>query len=58
MAGFGVRQTDFTFGSGNALQACVATIFRQPLEHVLNFITAAGGYKTVISQWAAEHGHS
>ena len=34
-----VLQTDFSAGSGNALQACVASLFHLQLEDTPNFVT-------------------
>ena len=46
-------QTDFTPGSGNALQACVASIFQRPLASVPNFIESPEGYAAAIATWAS-----
>ena len=50
-----VQQTDFNAGSGNALQACVATLFGRSLVDVPNFITLACGYRKGIEQFVAPH---
>ena len=34
-----IRQTDFSPGSGNALQACVAALFHLQMEQTPNFVT-------------------
>ena len=47
-----VLQTEFTAEKGNALQACVASILRLPLEEVPNFIAQPEGY------WPAMLAHS
>eukprot|EP00732_Lithocolla_globosa_P007569 Lithocolla_globosa_v1_NODE_9827_length_664_cov_4.638752.p1 type:complete len:152 gc:universal NODE_9827_length_664_cov_4.638752:559-104(-) len=49
--GYFVYQTNFSPGQGNALQACVASIFQLPLEDVPNFIEHPKGYQTGIQQW-------
>ena len=49
-----VRQTDTSAGSGNALQACVASILNLPLDQVPNFIHAPQGYETAIADFARE----
>lgn len=41
----GPRQTDFSPGSGNALQACVAALLGMPLVDVPNFVTLECGYE-------------
>merc|ERR1712039_834903 len=46
-----VLQTDFSPGRGNALQACVASIFSLELESVPNFVTAPEGYENAIRTW-------
>ena len=46
-----VRQTDFSAGKGNALQACVASLFGLELDRVPNFITADIGYFPAIQQF-------
>eukprot|EP01063_Lacrimia_lanifica_P031487 TRINITY_DN51_c1_g2_i1.p3 TRINITY_DN51_c1_g2~~TRINITY_DN51_c1_g2_i1.p3 ORF type:complete len:137 (+),score=34.10 TRINITY_DN51_c1_g2_i1:385-795(+) len=51
-----VRQTDFSPGTGNALQACVATILDLDLDAVPNFITAEGGYLAAINAFVATKG--
>ena len=43
-----VRQTDFSPGSGNALQACVAAVLRLGLDEVPNFVVAPEGYTAAI----------
>lgn len=50
-----VQQTDFNPGSGNALQACVATLFGRSMEDVPNFVTLACGYRKGIEQFVAPH---
>ena len=45
------HQTDFRPGLGNALQACVASIFEQPLATVPNFIDDPNGYYEAIQQY-------
>ncbi|MEM7179276.1 MAG: hypothetical protein AAF518_00065 [Spirochaetota bacterium] len=45
-----VYQTDFSAGKGNALQACVATLFSLPLEDVPNFVEAAD-YRMALQEW-------
>eukprot|EP00913_Durusdinium_trenchii_P027238 g25556.t1 len=40
-----VKQTIFTAGAGNALQAAVASVVRLPLEEVPNFIEDPAGSK-------------
>ena len=49
------HQTDFTAGSGNALQACIATLFGRPLETVPNFVALACGYEKGIEEFVAPH---
>ncbi len=39
-----IHQDNFTPSRGNALQACVASIFGQPLDRVPNFISLECGY--------------
>ncbi len=54
-----VYQTNHTPTEGNALQACVASIFNRELQAVPNFITAAGGdYLGAINQWLVGHAMS
>lgn len=45
-----VYQDDFSPGRGNALQACVATLFHLPLDRVPNFVTLACGYEQGIRE--------
>eukprot|EP00930_Biecheleria_cincta_P088654 TRINITY_DN77905_c0_g1_i1.p1 TRINITY_DN77905_c0_g1~~TRINITY_DN77905_c0_g1_i1.p1 ORF type:complete len:168 (+),score=15.09 TRINITY_DN77905_c0_g1_i1:139-642(+) len=45
-------QTDFAPGSGNALQACVASLFGLPLTGVPNFVTLSD-YLTGITEFVA-----
>ena len=45
-----VYQTDFSAGKGNALQACVATLFSLPLEDIPNFIEAED-YRVALQEW-------
>ena len=53
-----VLQTDFTAGQGNALQACVASIFGfRDLGQVPNFITLPGGYAQGIADFVAKLPH-
>lgn len=51
-------QTDFSAGRGNALQACVATVFEQDLEAVPNFISILppGTCLDAIDTWIAARG--
>jgi len=50
-----IMQTDFTFESGNCMQACVASIFELPLDQVPNFNREGPDhYNTFISDWASE----
>ena len=45
-------QTETTAGSGNALQACVATFLQEEsLDSVPNFIAAPEGYLTAIQEF-------
>jgi len=53
----GVYQTDFHPGTGNALQACIATLFCRTLDSVPNFITLVCGYDKGIVEFAAPHYH-
>ena len=53
----GVYQTDFHPGTGNALQACVATLLRRSLDSVPNFITLVCGYDKGIVEFVAPHCH-
>jgi NAD(P)-dependent dehydrogenase (short-subunit alcohol dehydrogenase family) len=46
------HQTNFEAGKGNALQACVASIFRRPLDAVPDFVRAPEGYEPAIKAWA------
>ena len=48
-----VQQTDLTAGSGNALQACVASLFGLELDQVPNFVTLECGYEEGIRQFVA-----
>ena len=48
-----VHQTDFSPGGGNALQACVASLFSLPLEAVPNFISAPD-YRAALNHWLQE----
>lgn len=48
-----VHQTDFTPSKGNALQACVATLLRLPLDSVPNFVEAPEGYEAAIRSFVA-----
>jgi hypothetical protein len=49
-----VRQDDFSPGRGNALQACVASLFGQPMKVVPNFVTLECGYQQGIEQYLQE----
>ena len=49
----GVHQTDFQAGTGNALQACVATLLGRSLDSVPNFITLTCGYEKGIKEFVA-----
>jgi monoamine oxidase len=46
------HQTDFRPGHGNALQACVASIFEKPITSVPNFINDVNGYYQAIQKYA------
>ena len=46
-----VLQDDFSPAKGNALQACVASIFAQPLSDVPNFIELECGYEKGIQSY-------
>ncbi|CAK9010567.1 unnamed protein product [Durusdinium trenchii] len=46
-----VKQTIFTAGAGNALQAAVASVVRLPLEEVPNFIEDPAGYEQAWRTW-------
>ena len=46
-----VYQDDFSPGRGNALQACVASMFGLSLSDVPNFITMPEGYETAIKNF-------
>lgn len=48
-----VRQTDFSAGHGNALQACAASIFGLPIDSVPNFIQLKCGYEQGIAEFVA-----
>lgn len=48
-----VRQTDFSPGKGNALQACVASFFGLPMAVVPNFITLECGYARGIAEFVS-----
>ncbi len=50
-----VHQTDFSAGSGNALQACIASLFGRSLEAVPNFIALACGYDKGIEDFVAPY---
>ena len=52
-----VHQTDFHPGTGNALQACVATLLGRSLDSVPNFITLSCGYDQGIEEFVAPHFH-
>ena len=49
-----ILQDDFTPSKGNALQACVASIFGQPLHEVPNFITMDCGYLQGIQDYVKD----
>lgn len=49
-----IRQDDFSPAKGNALQACVASLFGQPLKDVPNFIALECGYQQGIEQYVQE----
>jgi hypothetical protein len=49
-----IRQDDFSPAKGNALQACVASLFGQPLKDVPNFIALDCGYQQGIEQYIQE----
>mmetsp|Transcript_39115 Transcript_39115/g.72912 ORF Transcript_39115/g.72912 Transcript_39115/m.72912 type:complete len:146 (+) Transcript_39115:53-490(+) len=51
-----VKQTIFTAGAGNALQAAVASIVREPLEKVPNFLEDPSGYDKACQAWLATRG--
>mmetsp|Transcript_6084 Transcript_6084/g.6822 ORF Transcript_6084/g.6822 Transcript_6084/m.6822 type:complete len:139 (+) Transcript_6084:199-615(+) len=46
-----VYQDDFSPARGNALQACVASIFGMPLNDVPNFIAMPEGYEAAIKRF-------
>mmetsp|Transcript_64937 Transcript_64937/g.154935 ORF Transcript_64937/g.154935 Transcript_64937/m.154935 type:complete len:137 (+) Transcript_64937:149-559(+) len=50
-----VLQNDFSPGTGNALQACVASVMELPLNAVPNFITDADPY-AALHRFSAEKG--
>jgi hypothetical protein len=50
-----VFQDDFSPGNGNALQACVASLFQQSLQDVPNFITLDCGYEEGIQKYLNPH---
>jgi hypothetical protein len=49
-----IRQDDFSPAKGNALQACVASLFGQPLKDVPNLIALECGYQQGIEQYVRE----
>eukprot|EP01062_Namystynia_karyoxenos_P011813 TRINITY_DN14240_c0_g1_i1.p1 TRINITY_DN14240_c0_g1~~TRINITY_DN14240_c0_g1_i1.p1 ORF type:complete len:168 (+),score=58.16 TRINITY_DN14240_c0_g1_i1:78-506(+) len=51
-----VHQTDFTPGTGNSLQAAVASMLGLPLDQVPNFVALDCGYEAGIRGFAAERG--
>jgi len=53
-----VRQTDFSAGKGNALQACVASLFGLDLDQVPNFIELPEGYALGIQNFVASFSYS
>eukprot|EP00977_Amphora_coffeiformis_P009245 scaffold2102_cov161-Amphora_coffeaeformis.AAC.29 len=50
-------QTDFSPGSGNALQACVAALFHVPMEDTPNFVTLHS-YEQGIQDFVATFGYT
>ncbi len=50
-----VHQTEFSAGSGNALQACIAAVFARSLETVPNFIALGCGYEKGIEDFVAPY---
>ena len=50
------RQTSFLGGAGNALQACVSSIFNLSLESVPNFILDKNGYLHSLNNWLSSNG--
>ncbi|CAB9523757.1 expressed unknown protein [Seminavis robusta] len=50
-----VHQDDFSPGKGNALQACVASLFDQPLDEVPNFIELDCGYEQGIQDYLQQN---
>ena len=54
-----IHQTDTTAASGNALQACVASILHLELAAVPNFIQdKAVGYEQAIRNFVPQHGYT
>lgn len=51
-----VLQTDFTPGSGNALQAAVASAMHLELDAVPNFLLAPEGYEVALAEWLRSKG--
>ena len=49
-----IRQDDFSPAKGNALQACVASLFGQPLNDVPNFIALECGYQQGIERYVQQ----
>lgn len=52
-----VEQTDFTHGGGNALQACVASIFELPLDATPNFLKTPD-YLSALQEWLEPRGQT
>ena len=50
-----IHQTDFSAGSGNALQACIASVFDLGLEEVPNFVKE-DNYLSAMQIWLGERG--
>eukprot|EP00754_Rhynchopus_humris_P008735 Rhum_TRINITY_DN13821_c1_g1::Rhum_TRINITY_DN13821_c1_g1_i1::g.64902::m.64902 len=53
-----VYQTDFSPGTGNALQACVASLLELGLEDVPNFVAAKEGYARSLDAFLARRGQA
>ena len=49
-----IHQTDFTEGSGNALQGCIAALFHLPLADVPNFVALPEGYQQGMDAFCRE----
>lgn len=52
-----VFQDDFSPAKGNALQACIASLFHQELQNVPNFIALECGYIDGIQNYLKPHGY-